>query len=121
MNILSFFRVFFWALLLAVLVVALLPPNDAPSFFVLDKLNHILAFFALSSIARVLWPRRSIALLFTLLIVFGGSIELLQSLMPFGRTAEWMDFGADVIAILLGLLVGQLILGLKKLRPASNA
>ncbi|WP_417622828.1 hypothetical protein [Parasphingorhabdus sp.] len=97
-------RIFFWLLLGVILVISTMPAEDAPTVFADDKLNHILAFFILSLMARILWPRVNVVILFVMLMVFGGSIELLQLVMGFGRDADWMDFGADIIAIAMGTL-----------------
>ncbi|WP_373491367.1 hypothetical protein [Parasphingorhabdus sp.] len=109
MTVQNMFRLAFWLLLGIILILALIPADDAPSVSTDDKLNHILAFFTLSFMARLLWPRLKLAILFLLLTLLGGAIELLQLVMGFGREADWMDFGADVLAIALGLLAAKLI------------
>jgi hypothetical protein len=95
-----------------VLIVALLPASEAPTVFASDKLNHMLAFATLSVLARVLWPRLSFSVLFALLAAFGGMIEVLQWSLGFGRDADWMDFAADVLAILFGLVGGRLLVSM---------
>ena len=40
-------------------------------------------------------------------IIVGGAIELLQLHLNWGRSAEWLDFLADTLGIVLGLLVGS--------------
>ena len=89
MKVLNIFRILFWLLLGIILAISLMPAADAPTVFAYDKLNHGLAFF-------------------TLLMIFGGGIELLQWSMGLGRDADWMDFAADIVAIVLGLLAGKL-------------
>lgn len=84
--------------------------------FAYDKLNHGLAFFTLSLMARLLWPRTNAVILFVLLMIFGGGIELLQFSMGLGRDADWMDFAADIVAILLGISAGKLFWSLKSKR-----
>lgn len=100
-------RPIFWLMLIAILIVAVLPGDEAPTFFVSDKLNHMLAFFVLGGSAKCLWPKLNLAASFVLLAAYGGMIEILQWALGLGRTADWMDFGADVIAICAGLLAGQ--------------
>ncbi|WP_339827333.1 teicoplanin resistance protein VanZ [uncultured Parasphingorhabdus sp.] len=102
------FRILFWLLLGIILAISIMPAAEAPTVFAYDKLNHGLAFFTLSLMARLLWARTNAALLFVLLMVFGGGIELLQWSMGLGRDADWMDFAADIVAILLGILAGKL-------------
>ena len=103
----NIFRVLFWLLLGGILAISIMPPQDAPVVFADDKLNHILAFFTLSFMARILWSRVSSLILFGMLTVFGGGIELLQLAMGFGRDADWVDFAADVLAIALGMLLAH--------------
>ena len=103
-------RIFFWLLLGVILAISIMPSEDAPTVFTNDKLNHILAFFVLSFMARLLWPRVNSAILFSMLAVFGGSIEILQLVLETGRDADWMDFAADVLAIIFGLLSAQMLI-----------
>tara|TARA_R100001244_G_scaffold39766_4_gene35797 strand:- start:5297 stop:5659 length:363 start_codon:yes stop_codon:yes gene_type:complete len=114
------FRILFWLLLGIILAVSIMPAGDAPTVFANDKLNHGLAFFTLSMMARLLWMRTNGAALFTMLMAFGGGIELLQLAMGFGRDADWMDFVADIVAILLGILAGKLFWSTKRKRPATE-
>lgn len=102
------FRILFWLLLGIILAISIMPAAEAPTVFAYDKLNHGLAFFTLSLMARLLWARTNAAILFVLLMVFGGGIELLQWSMGLGRDADWMDFAADIVAILFGILAGKL-------------
>tara|TARA_R110000824_G_scaffold37547_3_gene115450 strand:- start:812 stop:1174 length:363 start_codon:yes stop_codon:yes gene_type:complete len=120
MNSQNIFRILFWLLLGIILVISIMPAGDAPTVFANDKLNHGLAFFTLSLMARLLWTRTNAAILFVLLMIFGGGIELLQLSMGFGRDADWMDFAADVGAIALGILVGKLFWSLKSKRPVTE-
>ena len=100
--------VIFWLLLGAVLTIGIMPAEDAPAVFANDKFNHVLAFYTLSLMARILWSRVDAILLFVMLSVFGGGIELLQMAMGFGRDADWMDFATDIIAISFGILSGKM-------------
>tara|TARA_R110000850_G_scaffold2027_1_gene10223 strand:- start:273 stop:635 length:363 start_codon:yes stop_codon:yes gene_type:complete len=120
MNTQTLFRILFWLLLAVILALSLVPAAEAPTVFANDKLNHGLAFFTLSLMARLLWARTHAAILFLLLMTFGGAIELLQLVMGFGRDADWMDFGADIAAILLGLLAGKLFWNLAGKRPLTE-
>jgi hypothetical protein len=105
----NIFRILFWLLLGIIFAIALLPAEEAPAGFSNDKLNHFLAFLSLSLIARILYSRVNVAILFVMLALFGGAIELLQLAMALGRQADWMDFAADIAAIVLGLLAGKLL------------
>lgn len=85
----------------AVLYLALAPNPPQSGTLGWDKLNHMLAFAALGSVARLgtlrPWPWVASALL-----GFGGLIELLQMLTP-TRSAEWADLLADALGIIIGL------------------
>ncbi len=113
-------RFIFWLLLGGILAISIMPASDAPTVFADDKLNHILAFFVLSFMARIAWPRINALVLFVMLALFGGAIEILQFSMGLGRQADWMDFAADVLAILIGTLVGQLINGFRRKTATSG-
>lgn len=65
-----------------------------------DKSNHLLAFALLAVLACQAWPNRIPAALAALL-VYGGLIEVLQSLTGY-RFAEWGDLLADALGLLLG-------------------
>ena len=120
MNTQTIFRILFWLLLAVILAISLLPDANAPTVFTNDKLNHGLAFFTLSLMARLLWARTHAAILFILLMAFGGAIELLQLAMGFGRDADWMDFAADILAILLGIGAGKLFWSFKGRRATAE-
>lgn len=113
MNIQKWLRIAFWLLLGTILALSIMPAEDAPTVFANDKLNHALAFFTLSLMARMLWSRAHFAMLIGLLALFGGGIELLQWAMGFGRDADWMDFAADIAAILAGIWAGAMVSGRK--------
>ncbi|UVI38510.1 teicoplanin resistance protein VanZ [Qipengyuania spongiae] len=106
------FRTGFVLALVAILAIALMPAARAPMVFASDKLNHILAFFVLAAGGRIAWPQLNGAVLVGLLAAYGGLIEILQWEMGYGRDADWMDFLADVIAILAGMAVGHAFLQL---------
>jgi VanZ family protein len=98
-------RPLFWRLALAgaMLVVgalSLLPLGpDMPSTG-WDKTNHLLAFAVLALLGCLAWPGRIGAALLALM-VYGGLIEVLQSFTGY-RSAEWADWLADGLGLLLG-------------------
>jgi hypothetical protein len=51
-----------------------------------------------------LWPDR-VRIIAAGLVGFGILIELCQRLVGY-RSAEWLDIGADVIGVAIGLLIG---------------
>ena len=68
-----------------------------------DKWEHILAFAVLQAVASLRF-RAHLLPAAGMLLIYAGSIELIQSTMP-GRTGSWADWGAGVVEILLALLV----------------
>ncbi|SDM64847.1 VanZ family protein [Maricaulis salignorans] len=79
-----------------------------PELFGPDKIEHLLAFFGLTVLARMGWPRR-VWLTSIFLLSYGIGIELVQGSTIFGRTASAADFVADLIGISLGLVFAHLI------------
>lgn len=70
-----------------------------------DKIYHFAAFLAiifpliLTDSKRWYWA-------VPLVIAFGGAIELIQPSV--GRTAEWLDFGADLTGVLAGAALAEI-------------
>lgn len=99
----GFARPGFWALLLCVAVLSLLPTDylPPPIFSLWDKAQHALAFTALAALGLQAYPRRRWQVLAGLL-VFGGLIELAQAATGW-RHGEWADWLADAVGLALGL------------------
>jgi VanZ family protein len=105
-----------------------LPGKDVPdmSFWSLltpDKIFHsgiflvlvvllIVGFTKQHSYIRLYYHAKSFALMFG--VLFGGITELLQMFVFTDRTADIMDFVANAIGCVLGLLVFRVIFGKKK-------
>jgi len=95
----------FWAATLFAYVEAILPGRDVVSLARWDKVNHMIAFFTITFLARGAYPRLAVFRLFVLLASFGAFIELSQALPFIHRDAEWADWLADMMAIVVGLIV----------------
>lgn len=83
-----------------------------------DKSNHLLAFALLAILACRAWPASVVAALAALL-VYGGLIEILQSFTGY-RSAEWADWLADAVGLLLGwtlLRAARQALSMLRARP----
>ncbi|WP_417488836.1 VanZ family protein [Maricaulis sp.] len=78
-----------------------------PELFGPDKIEHFLAFFVLTMLARMGWPRRG-WITAIMLLSYGIGIELVQGATIFGRTASAADVAADLIGIGLGLVFANL-------------
>ena len=99
------FVIAFWGALLFAYVDAILPGKDAISLSLWDKLNHMIAFFTITFLARAAYPRIPIFRLFVMMAAFGAFIELSQAIPFIHRDAEWDDWFADMVATLVGLIV----------------
>ena len=98
---------FAWRTVLVALLVACswlaFDPNPPPSVDTgWDKLNHVLAFGALSFAARPSFPQSARRHLWLALLGYGVFIELVQAWIP-GRTADPFDLLGDGAGIAAGL------------------
>ena len=94
-----------------VIVVALATtPNLLPMGFQTDKILHIFVF-AITS-AYITWQyieqRNKLIILLGAVLCAGIAIELIQMLIP-ERTAQIEDIAANIIGILYGLTMGNLL------------
>jgi VanZ family protein len=81
-----------------------LTPLSAPQLLPgTDKNHHAFAFAALILPASFLSPRTLIWML-PMAVFYGGMIEVVQPYV--GRFGEWLDFRADLLGLLLGMLMG---------------
>ncbi|MDQ3159875.1 MAG: VanZ family protein [Pseudomonadota bacterium] len=94
-----------WMLAVAVVVVAsLVPTNSLPNLQVSDKLEHFVAYAALSAGAVQLFVRRlSWGFVCVLLVLMGIGLEYLQAQMALGRMLDRNDALANTIGVLIGL------------------
>ena len=94
-----------WMLAIAAVVIgSLLPSQDLPSVDVDDKLQHFVAYAALSAGAVQLFARRlSWCFVCVLLVLMGIGLEVLQAQMALGRMLDRNDALANTIGVLIGL------------------
>ena len=94
-----------WMLAIAIVVIgSLLPAKDLPSVQVNDKIEHFVAYAALSAGAVQLFARRlSWGFVCVLLVLMGIGIEYLQAQMAMGRMLDRNDALANTIGVLIGL------------------
>ncbi|HWS78729.1 MAG TPA: VanZ family protein [Thermomonas sp.] len=95
-----------WVLAVAVVVVASLIPvsglPDVPKNF--DKVEHFVAYAALSAGAVQLFARRlSWGFVCVLLVLMGIGLEHMQAQMALGRMLDRVDALANTIGVLAGL------------------
>ena len=105
-------------ILMLVLAAALMPAvwfwddkYDALSWFEsVDKWLHGATVLSLSVWFTGLYRKRSYWRIGLGLLVFGLVIEACQRMLSY-RTADWLDVGADVAGIIIGLLIGAAGIG----------
>jgi len=100
-------RWLFWACLLAVLALSLLPLSPQLPTTGWDKTNHLLAFCVLTILGNQAYRGCTVMVLLGLL-AYGGLIEILQSFTP-DRMAEWADLLADSLGLVVGLALSALL------------
>ena len=84
---------------LVLLYMALAPTRDVPGVnLVWDKAEHSVSWMVLTLLGLLLSTRRRWAVV-AYALAFGGLIEVLQWLLPFGRDGEWSDFAADTVGV----------------------
>lgn len=108
-------RTLFWVALVVALAAALNPRppqfEGAPG----DKVQHILAFLALTAMALAAYPRAQRWAQALALSGFGALIEFLQMIPALHRSSELMDWVADTGAVLVVIVLAA-ILRLPRLR-----
>lgn len=94
---------FFLTMIISLIMATLPHPPPIPGE-PSDKVMHMLAFATLGTLAAFAFPRRSIALLFVGLTLFGAMIELIQLVPMLNRDSELADLLADMAAGLASLV-----------------
>ena len=118
--------IFYWILLFTLTT---LPTQSIPSVGVNDKLEHTLAYFGLSFLLylTLLFQKKSImlkkyAMLFTLLIViFYGALDEVHQLLIPGRSCELLDFLADMLGGILGIVLLKILIRVYKFQESAAA
>lgn len=98
-------RALFWPALIFALAMAVLPkPPQLPGPDLGDKIQHMLAFFTLTVLAGVGWPRTRLSKAALYLSLVGAGIEVVQAIPALHRDSDWRDWVADSLAIFVALL-----------------
>lgn len=100
-------RAAFLIALVAVFVLALLPPPPMPEVMdSQDKAGHFLAFVGLGLLGLAAWPRQT-SMLVLALLVYGALIEVAQMLTTL-RQAEMLDWLADAAGVATAVVLRAL-------------
>ena len=90
-----------------VVVVSLIPPPLLPAvaFDGIDKVEHVLGYFALSAMGSALFARmRTRARIAAGLVALGIGLEIAQGQFTAMRQPELLDAAANTVGVLLGCL-----------------
>lgn len=96
----TFARAAFWAALAFTVVMATLPHPPALAT-ASDKVNHGIAFFVLTALHKLAYRDFGFWTRVLVMAALGGLIELVQMVPDLHRDAEWLDWAADVVAVLV--------------------
>ncbi len=91
-------------LALAIALGSLLPLPELKSAGGLDKLEHLLAYFALALLGSGIVDPARLWVVLVRSFLFGLVIELLQAFGSAGRMADWSDLAANAAGILAAWL-----------------
>lgn len=92
-------RLAFWMAVVGVGVGSLMPTTYlySQAFDIWDKAQHAFAFVLLGSLGLIAFTLRPLQIL-TGLLVYGGLIELAQSITGW-RVGDWLDWLADAVGV----------------------
>jgi VanZ family protein len=98
----SFVKFVFWSSCFVFGFLCIIPTVYLPSglFDWWDKAQHVLAFFCLSGLGILGYPK-SVSKVSLGLLMYGGLIEIIQWITGW-RSGDWADWLADGIGIFLG-------------------
>lgn len=95
-----FFRLMFYAVLIAGCVLAFAPANQTLHAQFNDKLLHAVGFFCIAISAHFAHPNAKAVFPVMGLALFGLMIEVVQAYLPY-RSFSWADWVADLVGIFL--------------------
>ena len=87
---------------LSILVLSLSPLPELPDVPGNDKTHHLIAYAILAFPTSV--TNQKVLSMTLLFILMGGAIEIIQPYV--NRYAEWLDFIANTIGVVIGLAIG---------------
>ena len=99
------------AMVAAVVVLSLIPPPPLPpgAFEGIDKVEHVLGYFALSAMGSALFARMPTrARIAAALVALGVAVEIAQGQWTATRTPDLLDAVANTFGVLLGVLATPL-------------
>lgn len=104
---------------LAIVWLSAAPAEALPEVTLWDKLEHAVAYMALTLLGAWAFPHR-LTRLAASLFAFGVGIEILQSMMALGRQGDPADALANTVGIVVGLLLTLAIRELIKVKSPAR-
>lgn len=95
----------YWAILTYILLRPGIEAEGVRLFPPADKVVHFAAFFILGFLLKATFPKIRFSIYIILIISYGLLTEILQGVMRWGRTLEFLDLVADTIGGLLAFVV----------------
>jgi VanZ family protein len=100
-----------WIFMAAVVIGSVLPSKGPPPVAINDKLMHFGAYWMMAFWFAGVTQKRRYPLIAVGLLALGAVMEVAQSVMQVGRTAEWLDFAANSLGVASALAVAYAGLG----------
>lgn len=95
------------------LYLTLAPSKDLPTVNMWDKAEHSISWVVLTVIGLAFWPTRP-GRIAAFAFLLGALIEVLQTLLPFGRDGDIRDLVGDSVGIAAGLVIWAVLRALKR-------
>ncbi|PTQ11620.1 hypothetical protein CLG96_09365 [Sphingomonas oleivorans] len=102
-----FFAVACWLAIGGAYMLSIMPEDEAPKVLGWDKAQHMLAFFTITLLFRLGYPRFPVRYVIGALGLFGALIEFSQMVPLIHRDSSVWDWVADMIALFAALLVAR--------------
>ena len=90
-------------------VLSLEPSGGRPSLNLNDKLHHFIAYAVFSFLAVLGRHQRGILAVVLFVSAYGVLMEGLQGILPFNRSASWLDIIANLIGVAGGTLAALVV------------
>jgi VanZ family protein len=102
-------------------ILALLPSPSVPQLFQFwDKAQHALAFTVLTITGGLAFPKK-VKLVYIGLIMYGALIEIMQSALTTTRFGDVLDWLADGVGVLIGIVAYASVTSIRAQRAKTKA
>lgn len=101
-----------------ILFLSLAPSDSLPRFQWSDKVQHFIAYVALSGPLLIAMGRRRLWSVIALAAVFGVALEIAQGAMGLGRTFSLLDAVANTLGAVTGAGLAAFLLSLRGTKEA---